>query len=264
MQSIRMPSPCPVKNLAMGKYPRANPRHVTLIFPAYDFGTMKNIRALRVGAPACMPPECPSKSTASRIPAIRAIILTLVILTQCMILDSEAQTLLPPDQGSQVAQTQPSSLSLRVAHGRQHPNYQVFAGGLALPSIIVVDQATLDVGVRMKIDVSRLDQLTAQQKEALADWYAVPAGVVDKFQENFAQEGSSDATRVAAKFRIMVIDYKYLLEFWTKYPLAAGNEKIKSDALQALRVGNLDKAWKMFLDLPRPEPPLGLRIADRN
>jgi hypothetical protein len=250
----------------MGKYPKANPRHVTLIFPAYDFGTMKNIRALRVGAPACMPPECPSKSTASRIPAIRAIIVTFVILTQSqgMVLDSEAQTLLNPGHESQAAPTQPSSLSSLAAQGRRHPSYQVFAGGLALPSIIVLDQATLEVGGRMKIDVSRLDQLTAQQKEALADWYAVPAGVVDRFQENFAHEGASDATRVATKFRIMVIDYKYLLDFWTKYLPAAGNEKIKSDALQALRVGDLDKAWKMFLDLPRLEPPLGLRIVDRN
>ncbi len=133
-----------------------------------------------------------------------------------------------------------------------------------MPSITVVDQATIAVGGRMKIEVGRLDQLTAQQKETLAEWYAVPAGVVDKFLENFAQEGASDAARAAATFRSMVIDYKYLLQFWTKYPPAAGNEKIKSDALEALRVGDLDKAWKMFLDLPRLEPPLGLRIADRN
>ena len=133
-----------------------------------------------------------------------------------------------------------------------------------MPSITVVDQVTLEVGGRMKIDTSRLDQLSTSQKEALAGRYAVPAGVVDKFLERFAQEGSSDAPRVAAKFRITVIDYKYLLEFWTKYPSAAGNENIKADALQALQVGDLNKAWKMFLDLPRLGAPHWLGIAAKN
>lgn len=133
-----------------------------------------------------------------------------------------------------------------------------------MPALTVVDQATLDVGGRMKIDVSRLDQLNEQQKGALAEWYAVPAGVVDKFQESFTQEASSDAARAATKLHVTMIDYKYLLERWTKYLAPAGKEKIKTDALEALQVGDLDKAWKMFLDLPRPKSPTGLRIAGRN
>ena len=188
----------------------------------------------------------------------------MVILTQYMIVDGKTQTLLPPSQGSQAAPTQSSSLSLRMAQGRQHPSYQVFAGGLALPAITVVDQATLDVGGRMKIDIGWLDQLSTQQKVALAEWYAVPAGVVDKFQECFAQAAPSDAKLVAGKLRVTVIDYKYLLERWTKYLPPAGKEKIKTDALEALQVGDLDIAWKMFLDLPRPKSPDGLRIAGRN
>ncbi len=225
---------------------------------------MKNVITLRVGEPAGTPLQFQSKPAISSLPVIRTIIATFVILTHYMILDGESQTLHPPGHGSQVALSQSSSLSLRVAQFRQHPSYQVFAGGLVLPSTTVLDQATLDVGGRMKMDVSRLDQLSTQQKEALAEWYGVPAGVVDKFQESFAQEPSSDATLVAAKLRVTVIDYKYLLEFWTKYRPPAGKDQVRSDALLALQAGDIDKAWGMFADLPRPKPPTKVRKVVQN
>jgi hypothetical protein len=66
---------------------------------------------------------------------------------------------------------------------------------------------------------------------------------------------------LAGKLRVTVIDYKYLLERWTQYLPPSGTEKVKADALLALQSGDIDKAWKMYVDLPRPEPPTGFRIA---
>jgi len=208
--------------------------------------------------------RCQSKSAASGLPAIHTVIATFVILTLGMIPTSKGQTLRLPDLGSQAAQTQPSSLSLLAAQGRQHPGYQVFAGHLALPSIAVVGETTLEVGGMTKFDVSRLDRLTLTQKETLAGQFEVTVGVVDKLLASFSNPASTDAAQLAGKLRLAVIDYRYLLERWTQYRPPAGEEKVKADALLALRAGDIDKAWGMFVDLPKPKPPVALQIVVQN
>ena len=205
-----------------------------------------------------------NRSPLPRLPVIRTIIATFVILTQGMILGSEGQTLPASDHGSQAAQTQSSSLSLLAAQGRQHPSYQVFAHQFPLPSITVVDQATLDVGGKVKIDVSQSEQLSDQQKEALADRFEVPIGVVSKLLVRFSKQSPVDAAQVAQELRITVIDYKYLQERWRQYLPPIGKAEVKTNALQALQVGEIDKAWEMYVALPRPSAPTGLRIVSQN
>ena len=84
----------------------------------------------------------------------------LVILTQSIISEIQGQTLMLPDPGTQAAPAQMTSFPSLVAQGRRHPSYQVFAGQLALPAIIVVDKTTLKIDGMVEIDVSRLEQLT--------------------------------------------------------------------------------------------------------
>ncbi len=86
-------------------------------------------------------------------------------------------------------------------------------------------------------------------------------GVIDNLLESCSKQAPADAAEVAGKLRVMVIDYKYLLARWTQYHPPTGQEKVKTDALLALQGGDIDKAWKMYIALPRPDPPTGFRIA---
>lgn len=192
---------------------------------------------------------------------IRASMATLVILTQGMIPGSEGQSLLPPDGGSKATNAEPSSPLLIAAQGRGQPSYQVFAFRCTSPSITVVNETTLEIGGKQKIDISRLDQLTTQEKETLAGKFDVPVGVIDNLLESYSKQTPADAAGLADKLRVTVIDYKYLLARWTQYHPPTGQEKVKTDALLALQGGEIDKAWKMYIDLPRPDPPTGFRIA---
>jgi hypothetical protein len=229
--------------------------------PTYFYRAMEVGKILPVEAPTRAPRQWQPKPARTRLPPIRIILASVVILTQGMISRSEGQTLPAPDGGSRVAKAEPSPRLLVAAQGRTQPGYQVFAQHCSSPSIAVVNGTTLEIGGKQKIDVSRLDQLAAQEKETLAGQLDVPVGVVDTLLENFSQQAPADATEVAGKLRATVIDYKYLLERWTQYRPPTGTEKVKTDALLALRGGDMDKAWKMYIDLPRPEPPTGFRIA---
>ena len=195
---------------------------------------------------------------------IRTIMSTFVILTLGMTLGGRGQSLVPADPGSQAADIPPPSLPLLVAERRQHPSFQIFAGQLALPAITSVDETTLEIGGKLKMDVRRLDQVTPQQKETLAGQFEVPVGVVDKLWTSFSNNVPSDAAQMAGKLRATVIDYKYLLERWSRYRPPTGKETIKADALLALQGGDLEKAWELYVALPRPKAPGGLRITGKN
>ena len=182
-----------------------------------------------------------------------------VILTP--VLGSDGQTLQPPDGGSPATNADPSSPALVAAEGRRQPSYQVFAYRCTLPAITVVNETTLEIGGKQKIDVSRLDQWDRAEKETLAGQFDVPVSVVDNLQKSCSKLAPADAAEVAGKLRVVVIDYKYLLERWTRYHPPTGQEKVRTDALLALQGGNVDKAWEMFAALPRPSPPTGFRVA---
>jgi hypothetical protein len=202
-----------------------------------------------------------SKPRCSRWSLIRISLTAFVTLTQGMIFGSDGQTLQPPDNGSPSAKAEPASPVLLAAEGRRQPSYQVFVSGCTAPAITVVNGTTLEVGGKQKIDVSRLDQLTTPEKETLAGQLEVPVVVLDCLLRGCTNQTPADATGLAGKLRVTAIDFKYLLEQWTQYHPPTGGEKVKTDALQALQGGDLEKAWAMYVTLPRPEPPGGFRIA---
>lgn len=233
-------------------------------FPAYVHHQMKNEQISQVEKPTGAPLQRWSKPAAPRLPVVRILIAAVAILTQVMILGSIGQTIIVPNPGNPSAQTQPSSPSLLAAQGRQHPSYLVFASHFALPAIIVVGATTLEVDGKMKIDVSRLDQLTTQQKESLAGQLEIPIGVVDNLLASFSGPAPTDAAQLAGRLRVAVTDYKYLLERWNRYLPPAGRENVKADALLALQAGELDKAWGLYAGLPKPAPPTGFQIVGGN
>jgi len=201
------------------------------------------------------------KPRRSRWSLIRISLAAIAVLTQGLIFGSDGQTLPPPAKGRPSAKAEPASPELLAAEGRRQPSYQVFACGCPAPAITVVNGTTLEVGGKQKIDVSRLAQLTAPDKQTLAGQLAVPVVVIDCLLRGCTNQPPADATGLAGKLRVTAIDYKYLLEQWTQYHPPTGGEKVKADALQALQGGDLEKAWAMYVTLPRPEPPGGFRIA---
>jgi hypothetical protein len=222
---------------------------------------MKAKKVLPVEGPTSALLRRQSKPTRSRFPLIRMVVATSLILTQGMVPGSKGQTVPAPGGGSQAAKAEPSSVPLYAAEGRKQPGYQVFAQRCATPSISVVNETTLEIGGKQKIDVSGLDQLATREKETLAGQFDVPVGVIDSLLESFSGQAPVSAAEVADKLRLTVIDYKYLLERWTRYRPPTGKEEVKTAALLALQGGDLDKAWKMYVDLPRPAPPTGFRVA---
>jgi hypothetical protein len=230
-------------------------------FPTYFYHTMKTEKNLRAEEPTSAPRPYQSKPRRSRLSLIRISLAALVIFGPGMILGSDGQTLQPPDGVRKGTNAEPSSSLLIAAQGRGQPSYQVFAYRCTRPAITVVDETTLEVGGTQKIDVGRLDRLTRQKRETVAGQLGVPVGVIDCLLRGCTNQAPADAAGLAGKVRVTVIDYKYLLERWTRYHPPTGGEKVKTYALLALQDGDIDKAWKMYVDLPRPEPPTGFRVA---
>jgi hypothetical protein len=225
---------------------------------------MNHLKNSQVEAPDGAPPPCPFQPAIRRRPVIGALIAALVILTPGMIPGSEGQTLLLPEPAGQTAPGQSASLASLVAQGRRHPAYQVFAGQLGLPAITVLDATTLEIGDAMTVDIYRLDQLTAPQQKALAGLFDIPVGVVGKLLAAAASPTPADPAVVALKLRLTVTDYRYMLARWNQYLPPIGKERFKADALLALQTGETGQAWQMYDQLPRPQPPGGIRIAGPN
>jgi hypothetical protein len=212
--------------------------------------------------PAASVARCPSALTAFSLQAPTALVIaTLIIFTPPMVPEVAGQTVVTRAIGSQTVPDQALSLLPLVAQGRWHPSYQFFARHLALPVITVTNMTTLEIDGKVEIDASRLDQLTQTQKETLSRQFDVPVGIINNLLVGRTNQPPMDATQVAGQLCVTVTDYKYLLERWRRYLPPNGNEKVKADALLALETGDLDKAWRMFMDLPRPKPPASVRIA---
>jgi hypothetical protein len=152
------------------------------------------------------------------------------------------------------------SLSLRVAQARKHPSYTVFEHNLTLPAIKVIDAATLEVGGKLKIVLNRPEPLSTQARATFTNEFQVPLAVVDRLWERLFQSTPPSAEQATNALRQTVLDYKYLHQKWTQYRPPREKEGIKTDAFQALQAGDLDKAWELYLDLPKPSGPSGTKI----
>ena len=144
--------------------------------------------------------------------------------------------------------------------GRQMERYKAFARVAKLPTILISNQTTLEVGGAVKADLNGLARLSAKEKEALAGQFGVPAGVVGKVIERAVKSSSSGGAQVAQDLRTAVIDYRFLEGEWGRYHPPAQGQQVKADALAALKAGNLSRAWELYDGLQRPAPPANLRI----
>lgn len=177
-------------------------------------------------------------------------------MTPGLMLRCGGQTLLAP--------AAPAGLASVVAQGRQQPSYQVFAVNCVLPVIAVVDGTTLTVAGPSEIQVGRLDDLTLQDKEALAARFEVPVRVVEDLVASFTVRVAADVKEVRDRLRCAVVDYKYLLGKWTNYKPGAAGAAVKAEALLALEAGDTAKAWTLFAALARPAAPGALRAVVAN
>jgi hypothetical protein len=187
---------------------------------------------------------------------VRGVLGGWVVLLLGLMLRCEGQTLIAP--------TAPPAPSGLVAQGRKQPRYQVFAAHCVLPVITVVDGTTLAVAGPSEIIVGRLDRLTLQEKEALADRFEVPVRVMEDLVASFPVRVAADVAEVSDRLCRAVVDYKYLLERWTDYRPGPAGAAVKAEALLALEAGDTEKAWTLYAALPRPAAPGALRAVVQN
>jgi len=157
-----------------------------------------------------------------------------------------------------------TAASSAAAQGRQHPSYQVFAAQNALPTISTPDDATLTINGAVTINVQTPASIPAKDEAMAADQFGISPVVLSKILERISSNGPPAAPQFAKQLSSAVLDYKYLVAKWTGYHPPTGTEelKTKTTALQVLQAGDIDKAWVLFMALPRPQAPAGLRVTN--
>jgi len=147
-----------------------------------------------------------------------------------------------------------------VRQARTHPAYQVFAAQLRLPTMTVLDgSTTLNVGGRLKLDLGKPDETMAQEGIALAKLLEIPQGVFATLVRKLSFNARLGGEDLAQQFQTSVVDYKYLSERWQQYHPGKAGEPVRTEALKCLQAGDLERAWQLFIELPKPSPPTGLR-----
>lgn len=145
------------------------------------------------------------------------------------------------------------------SEGHHAPSYRVFAAKVSLPSITVVTNRVFLVADKVQLDLDSGQEQMLEQVKLLADQCGVPAPLLQRTVGRYATNATSPAAAIR-EIRETVTDYKYLLERWNGYHPPVGSEKLKTDALQVLQAGDLERVWGMYNSLPRPAPPGGLRV----
>jgi hypothetical protein len=147
-----------------------------------------------------------------------------------------------------------------VRQARTHPAYQVFAARLRLPTMTVVDGGTtLHVGGRLKLDLRKPDETMAQEGTTLANLLEIPQGVFVTLVRKLSSNARLGGEDLAHEFQMSVVDYKYLSERWQQYHPGKAGESVRTEALKCLQAGDLERAWQLFIELPKPRPPTGFR-----
>ena len=165
----------------------------------------------------------------------------------------------PPSVASTVKGSTNPPAATSAEQWRGHPSYQVLESRAELPAMEAAAKGTLKIGGRWTLELQRATELPAEQKQALAAQFEVPVAAFDKFLQRLASRQGLDAEQGAKELRTLIIDYRYLRDRWNQYRPPAGQQKLKTDALQSLDAGDLDKAWQMFVALSPPAPPSQLQ-----
>jgi hypothetical protein len=178
-------------------------------------------------------------------------------LTQCLSIAEAAEALPVKKTG---IETTPAQKPDYIPKGRQMERYKAFARQTEMPAITVTNNTTVEIGGAVKTDLTRLAQLSIPVKEALADQFRVPAGVIGKVADRTSTNSPPNTAQFIQDIRTAVVDYRFLQGEWQKYRPPTEGQKVKADALQALKVGDINKAWELYDGLQRPAPPDNLRI----
>jgi|SRR5579862_2192678 len=151
-----------------------------------------------------------------------------------------------------------------VFNARRHPSYQVFVAQLSLPAITVMNGKTLNVAGQLKMDFNKADNIDAEEKNALAQRLQIPVEFLTALVRKLSTNAQLNGEELAHQFQVEVTDYKYLSEKWARYHPPAGGEPVKQQALNCLQAADLERAWRMFIDLPKPKPPTAVQIISAN
>ena len=195
-------------------------------------------------------------------------IVVCTLATLCLSAMLAADALPPKEPGSQSI---PAHTPAYTPKGWQMERYKAFARQAELPAITVTNKNRIEVGATFKTDLNRLAQLSTQDKATLAGQFAVPAGVIGKVADRAATNGPPNAAQFAQAIRTAVIDYRFLQGEWGRYHPPPEGQPVKTDALQALQAGDINKAWQLYDALEKPQapslrlppPPTELRIISR-
>jgi hypothetical protein len=172
-----------------------------------------------------------------------------------------------PPAGVPDSQPAPSQKQADPVQGRQMQRYKAFVRQASLPPIRTTN-VLIEVSSPVEIDVTRLAQISVQEKEALAGQFSVPVGVIKTLVERIASNSPPTADQFVQELRTTVIDYKFLQIEWDRFHPPAEGQQTKSNALAALQAGDLAQAWDLYDGLARPGapaitrpvPPTNLRV----
>ena len=193
------------------------------------------------------------------LPAIRAFAACALIVQG----GSLARAADPLPVNEPAPQVVPAPKPVYTPKGRQMERYKAFARQAKMPTIAITNPAVVEVGGVVKTDLKRLGQLSDSEKAALATQFGVPADVIGKLMERAATNPAPDAGQVAQNVRTAVVDYKFLQQEFEQYHPSPEGQKVKTDALAALRGGDVTKAWEIYDGLRGPAPPSKPRIINQ-
>jgi hypothetical protein len=146
-----------------------------------------------------------------------------------------------------------------IVQARRHPSYQVFVARSRLPDINYVEPGILTVGSGLKLNLSTFNEVSSADKAELIRLL----GVSPEFLAAMARRLSTNQVTgevLAGQFRTALTDHAYLAERWRRYRPTVDRAGVKEEALRCLEAADIEKAWKLYLRLPRPAPPGGLQI----
>lgn len=165
---------------------------------------------------------------------------------------------------AEAAQVQAADSTAIPFRWRKDPRFEKFVPDPALPEMVAVDKAKLQVGRDLKIDLAALSHLSSEEKESLAKVLHVPTSVVSRFVESFSSSRVTDAEGLAKELRACVTDYRFLTHVWNEF-VSLEQDSPKKEARQALATGDVEKAWQLYPTptggRQKPPPPQNLRIA---
>jgi hypothetical protein len=195
--------------------------------------------------------------------AVRSLAICAIV-TLCLNPARAADALPVSAPGNQAALAQKPPYS---PQGYEMKRYQAFARQAEMPVITATDKTTFEVGGTLKTDIRQLAQLSLSEKETLAAQFKVPAGVIDKLVQRVSTRSQPTADQFARDLRTAVVDYRFLQQEWGRYNPPPESRKLKAEALEALRTGDLTKAWELYDGLRKPQapaiappPPTNLRV----